>query len=165
MPDIVGPDTALPVPTLLERQGAQYLINPPPHLSNAPAGPAPELGWHEIRHRNAMKVGPPGQPPMESGVIYEHHRIGTVMGKEAVGLGKQAKKNMTVGEDARKPHHRQFGERVEEPASFGPHPFAAEADALNIRLQPAKGPNKIGPVKIAARFARTDENTHRHPFR
>ena len=162
MAEVMRGDAALAVPFDLEGKRADDVIDPFSHFLDAPAGPAPQLRRHEVENRNAMKVRPPRDPPVEARKVDEHDRIRTMMGEVAIGTREEREKDVDVGEHASKPHHRQLAERVKQLAAGLGHALAAEADALDARTLPEQFTHQVAAVDVAARFARTDEYSHGH---
>src|SRR5262249_6768104 len=108
MTDVLCVDASFLIPALLERQTAKHVIDETLHLLDAPAGPSPKLRRHKVKHRNAVKMSPPGQPPIKAGVIDQNDRIGTLMAKVAVGASDEIDESRCVCQDASEPHNRQI---------------------------------------------------------
>src|SRR6516225_241754 len=89
MADVMSGDAAALVPRLFEGQGTQHMIDPAAHLVHAPSRPPPKLRRHEIVDRDAMKVSPPGQPPVEPRVIDQNDRGRTLVPEVTGATGQQ----------------------------------------------------------------------------
>src|SRR5436305_2257767 len=163
MADVACLDASGPVPLLLERQRAEDVVYRATHLLHPPACPGPELRRHEIEDGDAACAGPAGEPPMKAGVVDEDDCIGPSVAEIAVGTEKEPDEDVGVEEDAQEPHHRQPAEWIKQVSAGFFHPFAAEADAFEVRPKSPQFADEIGAVQIAARFARGNEDTHRLP--
>ena len=76
MTDINGVGNASRViPRRLERKAAQDLIDVLANLLHAPASPCPDLRRNEVKDRNAPRLGSAGNPPVQAGIVDQHHRI------------------------------------------------------------------------------------------
>ena len=54
----------------------------------SPGGPRPDLRRHVVENGNAVDLGPPGDPPIEAGIIDQDHGIGPLVAEVAVGRGR-----------------------------------------------------------------------------
>ena len=102
----MGRDAALAVPGLLKGQAAQDMIDQGAHLAHAPTGPRPDLRRHEIKDGNAVGMRPPGQPPMKTRVIDQHHSVGLLQAEIAVGFEQQREKLVGALQHTQHPHDR-----------------------------------------------------------
>jgi hypothetical protein len=160
MSDICGVATSFAVPSLFKRQLAQDVVDEPSHLSHAPACPGPHLRRTVVKDGNAMRFGPPGDPPVEAGVIDQDHRIRAVVAKISVGSAREPPKTVQVDEHAGEPHHGELREVLVQFATGCGHAWAPVADALAIRASAAKLANEIRAVQITAWFSDGEEDFH-----
>jgi hypothetical protein len=101
---------------------------------------------------------------MKTGVVDHHKGIGPLLLKETIGHAKKPPEARQVGDDGCYTHDGEIAKWVEEPAAGGSHAIPAESVDVEVWLTPTKGVDEIGAVKIAAGFARADEQTHKeHP--
>src|SRR5262245_15701132 len=107
-----------------------------------------------------MGLGAAGDPPVEAGIVDQDDRVGPVVAKIAIGLGKKLEELDGIDKDASEPHHRQVGEAIKEARPGLGHVLAAEADALDARVKAPEFTNQVAAVNIAARLAGADENPH-----
>ena len=89
MADERGVAAALAEPLFLERQAAQHVVAQPPHLLRPPRGPGPDLRRRIVEDRNAVDLGPPGDPPIEAGIVDQHDAVGPLVAEIAVGPAGQ----------------------------------------------------------------------------
>ena len=107
---------------------------------------------------------PPRHPPVEAGIVDQHDGVRALVAEVAIGAGKQRQEDVRVGEHAREPHDGELAERIEKLATGGFHAIAAEADAFDAGVEPAKLGDEVGAVHVAGGFAGADEDSHgRHP--
>ncbi len=102
------------IPGRLERKAAQDLIDVLAHLLHPPACPRPDLRRHEIEDRNTPRLGPAGNPPVQTRIVDQHHRVGPFFAKVAIGHEDQSNERHQVEQDVQKPHDREVDERVEQ---------------------------------------------------
>src|SRR5437870_1159144 len=163
MADVACLDATFLIPLFLERQGAEDVVHRATHLLHPPACPGPELGRHKVEDGDAVSASSAGEPPMKAGIVDEDDRIWPSVAEIAVGTEKELDEDVGVEEDAQEPHHCQPAERIKQVSAGFFHPFAADADAFEVRPKSPQFADEIGTVQIAARFARGNEDTHRLP--
>ncbi len=108
-----------------------------------------------------MRPRSPGQPPVETGVVDEDHGVGPLLLKHAVGHAEKAQEARQVSEDAEDADEGEITEGIQQATAGRRHAFAAKAVDRQVGLTPPQGVDEVGPVQIAAGFARADEQTHR----
>src|SRR5262249_29181961 len=124
------------------------------------AGPGPQLRRHEVEDGDAVGVRPPGEPPVEPGVVDQHDRVRAVVAEVAVGAEQQADEQSQVGVHPQEPHDGQLAERVQELGAGGPQAAAGVADEPGGGAELAQGADQVRPVQVAARLAGADEQVH-----
>src|SRR5258705_1121929 len=100
--------TSIAVPGNFERQLAKHVVDETAHLFHAPAGPGPQLRNAVIKHRDTMRLSTSGNPPIETGVINQDDRIGSMMAKVTIGPAGEVPKFMDVEYGVQQPHHGQL---------------------------------------------------------
>ena len=142
---------AAAVETRFPRTAAhKHVVDEAPHLLDPPTGPGPNLRRRVIEHRNAVPLGPPGDPPVEARIVDQHHGVGPMMAKVAIGPAGQIQETC-AGSAAR-------ARTTSRPAPSGrravrsrPRPFAGRrsrrhsmsgsaAATRRIRLAPCRSP-------------------------
>ena len=127
-------------PRLLKRQAAKDVVHQPTHLPDSPLGPRPDLRRGIIKDRDAVGLGPPGNPPVHSGIVDQHHGVGAVMPEILAGPDDQVPELVQVDQHPGEPHHGQGGQVGMEAAAGSGHVRAAVADRLQTaRNGPATG--------------------------
>ena len=121
------------------------MVDQPPHLLHPPAGPGPDLRRRVIEDRNAVGLGPPGDPPVEARIVDQHDRVGPMMAEIAIGPAGQIPELVQVHQHAGEPHHGQGGQVGVQLAAGRGHLRAAVADGLEAR---AAGP-AIARIRLA----------------
>ena len=159
MPDERGIAATLPKPRFFERQAAQHVVGQAAHFLGPPGCPGPNLRRSVVEDRDAVDLGPPGDPPIEAWIVDQHDGVGAVVAEIAICPACQVPELVQIGRRAAEPHHRQFGQIGVEPAADGRHPRASVADGLESRAARLQLGNEVGGVQIAARFAGTEEQT------
>ena len=107
-----------------------------------------------------MRFRPPGNPPVEARIVDQHHGIGPVVAKVAVGDAGQVQKLAQICQHARDPHDGQAGQIIVQLAAGLGHPRSAKADELGLGRSPADGTNEVGAMQVAARFAGREKDSH-----
>jgi hypothetical protein len=160
MADERGVCAALAIPLLFEWHATQHVIDKAAHLANAMRGPGPNLRRRKVEHRNAVRLRTACDPPVEAGIVDQHHGVRSVMAEVAIGPPPKRKELVDVDDHAEDPHHGQHSHvRVELAAGRG-HLGTAVADELDVGAFGAELPDQIGAVEIAAGFAGREEDFH-----
>ena len=152
---------AVAEPLLLERQAAQNVVHQSPHFLHPPLCPRPNLRRRVIENRNPVRLGPPGNPPVEARIIHQHHGVGLLVAEVAVGPARQVPELVQVDQHPGKPHHRQPGQIGMEPASGLRHVRAAVTDRFEPFASAAQLPDQVCGVQVPARFAHRKEDPKR----
>ena len=108
MPHISRLTISLGKPIRFKGQFTQHMVDVLANLPDTPRSPSPHLRNAIIKNRNLPGLGFLGNPPVESGIVNQHHRVDFVIEEILVGLGDQAKKEADVFEGIEK-HHRHGG--------------------------------------------------------
>ncbi len=153
-------NTALFVPGRLKRQAAQNEVNEFTNLAHPPSCPGPDLGRNVVKHRNAVRPGTSGDPPVETRIIDQDHRVGLIVAKEAIRPENQADERDDVQQHVQEPHHREIDQRIEQRSAGLRHPGTAITDEPSIGHAGPKRMNQIGGMQIAARLSGRDEDPH-----
>jgi hypothetical protein len=111
-----------------------------------------------------MRAGAPCQPPVETGEVDEHEGIRAMLLKDAIRQAEDTPEFRHIGENAEKTHKGHLAERVIQPAASRGHALTAKTVYFQTRLVLPQSVDEIRTVKVAAGFARADEQTHgEHP--
>ncbi len=62
-------------PSFFERQAAKHIVDKAPHFFDAVSRPGPNLRRGVIEDRDAVNLGPMGDPPIEARIIDQHDGI------------------------------------------------------------------------------------------
>ena len=161
MSHIDGPfDPTRMVPGRLEREAAKDLVNILPDFLHPPAGPGPELRRDEVEDRDAACLGPAGDPPVQAGIVDQHHRIRPLVAEIAIGHEDEADERHQVEQHVEEPHHREVDQREEQARTGLRHLRAAETDEPGVRNPLSEGTDQVGGVEIAAGLSGRDEDSH-----
>ncbi len=157
MADERGIAAALAKPRLFERQAAQHVVAQPSHFLGPPRRPGPDLRRSIVEDRDAVDLGPPGDPPIEARIVDQHDGIGPVVAEIAIGAAGQVPELVKIGQDAAEPHDGQFGQIGVEFAADGRHPRTSVADGFQRLVALLQLANEVGGVQVAAGLAGTKE--------
>jgi hypothetical protein len=97
---------------------------------------------------------------MEAGIVDEDQSVGPLLLKETIGHVEELPEARQVGKHGGYSDHGEIAERIEQTTAGGGHALAAEAVDFDPRLAAAQSVKEVSAVKIAAGFARADEQTH-----
>jgi hypothetical protein len=146
MSDERGVAAMIAEPGLLERHAAQNVIDEAAHLFDAPTCPRPNLRRSKVKHRDAVRLGATGDPPVETRIINQHHRVGLVMAKVAICHAGQMQELVQVEDRAQKPHHGQLRQVGVQVATGRGHHRSAVADKLGRGILGADRMDQVGAV-------------------
>ena len=91
-----------------------------------------------------------GEPPVQPGVIDEHHGVGALVAKIAIGLEDQPHEREEIQENVQEPHHRQVDERIKQACAGLFHVGSAESRELGVGKELPERANQVGGMQIAA---------------
>ena len=138
MADVFRVNAALAIPRLLERQGAQDVIDEAGHLLDlAQPAQAHSLRRHEIENGDAVKVRSASDPPVETGIVDQDDGVGALMAEMAIGLRNQAHQLGQARQHVSEAHDGMLAQIEKMVAARVGHPIAAEADAIEVRVEAA----------------------------
>ena len=150
---------ALAEPRLFERQAAQHVIAQPAHLPGPPGCPGPDLRWRIIENRDAVDLGPPGNPPIEAGVVDQHDGVGPVLAEIAIGASGQVPELVKIGDGPAEPHDGQLGQIGMELATDGRHLRTSVSDGIQLWTALLQLANEVGGMQVAAGLTGREEET------
>ena len=148
---------ALAEPGFFERQAAQHVVAQPSHFLGPPRCPGPDLRRRIVEDRDAVDLGPPGDPPIEARIVDQHDGIGPVVAEIAIGPAGQVPELVEVRQGPAEPHDGQFGQIGVELAADRRHPRTTVADGLEPRAALLQLANEVGGVQVAAGFTGAEE--------
>lgn len=143
---------------LFEREDTKQAANVAADGPDSSFAPGPDLGRHQIDHRDASKEQAAGDAKMKVGRIREDSQIGLL----TVGLGQQfavfAIDSRDVGDDFEQADHCQAG-GVDDGAHAGlAEARTGAAEELSIGVHAPELFDDQGSVEVARGFARRNQD-------
>jgi hypothetical protein len=92
MTDIFRSHTATTEPCRFERQSTKYPFHQPTHFAYPPASPGPQLRRDKVPDGNAVLPSATRHPPVETGIVHQHHQVGSGAREPLLHLSQQTNK-------------------------------------------------------------------------
>ena len=150
MPDKLSFDAPVAVKLLLEGKDSQHAIHVALDAADAILLPRPQLRAHEVDHRHAQGLQPPGQREIHVRKIDQNSSVGLFLRDRGAQPAIFAINARHVADDLGDSHDRHvFGAHNGSKAE-SLHAATAQAEELRVRQEPAQGGDNQGPIVLAA---------------
>ena len=105
-------------------------------------------------------MGAIGDPPVQTRVVDQDHRVRLLVTEIAIGPEDQTDERDDVEKHVEEPHDRQVDQRIDQLRPGRAHLRSAKADKFGLGEPRAEGFDQVGAMKVAARLAGRDEESH-----